>query len=123
MAKVMKDPITGPLSREDFRSLWDAPYGEALEAIRKHDPLYGRKPGEKIRWRVTLKREVPEIGTATVIAATEEEATQLADKLTDAEIDWDVDDCYADADGIVEKVEPEGGRIFRRPSAFPLLDD
>lgn len=110
------DPITGPLSREEFRSLWLAPFGAALEVIRKHDPLYGRKPGEKLRWLVTLKRHIPEIGTATVIAATEEEATELANNLAEAEIDWEPDHLgYWDDEGTVEKVVPERAALEYKP--------
>ncbi len=103
----MPDKITGPLSREEFRALSNAPFGTALDVIRKHDPLYGRQPGEKLRWLVTLKREIPERGYATVMAETEEEAAQVAANLTEAEIDWepDCDACYDE--GTIVKVEPE----------------
>jgi len=113
----MSDPIFGPMTREQFRALVTAPFGVALEAIRRHDPLYGRKPGEKLRWKVTLRREIPEIGTAIVIAATQEEADDLAQDLSEAQISWDVDDrAYYDDNGTIEKVEPDGSYATPNPS-------
>jgi hypothetical protein len=114
----MPDKITGPLSREEFRALSTAPFGTATDVIRKYDPLYGRQPGEKIRWLVTLTREVPERGYATVIAETEEEAAQLAANLTETEIDWepDCDACYDE--GTIEKIVPESSRVVQMSELF-----
>ena len=35
------DPITGPLDRETFKKLTDAPFGKATEIIRQYDPFWG----------------------------------------------------------------------------------
>jgi hypothetical protein len=55
MAKL--DPVTGPLTRDELKTLAAAPVGAALRAIRKHDPLYGYPPGTKINWLATFVRE------------------------------------------------------------------
>lgn len=86
------DPVTGPLSREQFAALVAAPFGEATKAIRKHDPLYGRDEGEPIKWKVKFRRTSTEVGFAYVEAATEEGANALADELDDHKISWDYDD-------------------------------
>ena len=80
------DRVTGPLSREELRALAQAPFGEAAKVIRKFDPLFGRTEGEKFEWEVTCEGDLR--GTAYVMAATQEEADELADKLDCAEIDW-----------------------------------
>jgi len=82
------DPVTGPLSRDEFKALASAPVGAALNAIRKHDPLYGYPPGHEIDWAVTVVRE--QEGLATVKAASLEEAKKLADNLRSRDIEWDV---------------------------------
>lgn len=63
------DPVTGPLSREEFARLVQAPFGKAIEAIREYDPQYGRQPGEKFRWKLTARCEMQ--GVAYVMAADE----------------------------------------------------
>lgn len=101
------DPISGPMPREEFQKLVDAPYGAALTEIRKYDPLYGRKPGEKIKWRVTLEREIAEVGTAYIEAETKEDAEKLADKLTEAQIDWEAECSWStDLDGTIKEIVP-----------------
>lgn len=86
------DPVTGPLSREQFAALVAAPYGEAVKAIRKHDPLYDRDEGEPIKWKIRLRRTSTETGIAYVEAATEKGAEALADLLNERDISWDYDD-------------------------------
>lgn len=83
------DPSTGPIPRDKFREIVAAPFGEAANEIRKYDPLWGRAPGEKLKWKVTYEREVVETGTAIVEAETEKEAERLADGLDDSKIRWD----------------------------------
>lgn len=80
------DPVTGPLTREEFAELVRAPHGKAIEAIRKIDPLYGRGPGEKVRWRVECRGTLR--GVAFVEACDQKEADKLADELDDAAVDW-----------------------------------
>lgn len=81
---VPLDPVSGPLSKDELRALVDAPFGQATKIIRRHDPLYGRAPGEKIRWKVRLEGHMQ--GTAYVEAATEKEASDLADKITESSL-------------------------------------
>lgn len=95
------DPVTGPLSRQQLAELASAPFGAATEAIRKHDPLWGRSEGEKINWAVTVKRSRRDEGRAVVQASSQKEAAMLADDLTDDDIDWD-EDC----DFEIVSVEP-----------------
>jgi hypothetical protein len=97
----MTDPVTGPIDRATLKELADAPFGKAAEFIRKYDPQWGRAEGEKFRWKVTVRRE--DGGTAYVMAASQEEADEAADDLTESEIDWDFDgDAF-----VVETVEPD----------------
>ena len=86
---MVDDPVTGPISKELFKKLADAPFGEATKTIRQHDPLWGRAEGEKIEWIITVQREVTGLGTAIIKAASENEANDLADDLVSSEIDWD----------------------------------
>jgi hypothetical protein len=101
----MADPVTGPLSRERFNELVAAPYGEAAKAIRKFDPFWGRKPGEKIQYEVTARGVMT--GRAIVMAATQKEADALADDLTDAAFDW------MDYDNDIEIISVEPSRSGR----------
>jgi hypothetical protein len=82
----MIDRVTGPLSREEFAELIDAPYGEATKRIRKHDPFYRLGPGEKVRFRVEASGRMH--GTAYVEASDQKEADKLADELGDASFNW-----------------------------------
>lgn len=75
----MAHQSSGPLTPDELKALAEAPYGEATKAIRKHDPLFGRKPGEDIRWRVEATNV--SIMVAYVHAENEEEAQRLAEKL------------------------------------------
>jgi hypothetical protein len=86
------DPVTGPMPREKFRELVALPAGKAREAIQEYDPLWGRRPGEKIEWRIRVERSGRDTGTAFVKAATEKEAEALAENLTSDAIDWDFED-------------------------------
>lgn len=86
---AIRDRATGPIPREEFMALVSAPFGAAEKAIRKYDPLWGRKEGEKIKWRVTFTRTVRETGYSTVEAADQKEAEKLADDIPDNKIDWD----------------------------------
>jgi len=70
-------------------ALVSAPFGEAEKTIRKYDPLWGRKEGEIIKWRVKFTRTVYETGYATVEAENEKEAEALADDIPDSKISWD----------------------------------
>lgn len=102
MNKIAKlDPVSGPLSREELKVLCDAPFGKATERIREFDPFFGRKEGEKIRFKVECRSDMN--GTAYVEAANQEEADDLADNLTASEIDWD----YGDNDFEIVSVEPD----------------
>lgn len=89
------DPITGPLSRDEFKALVVAPFGAAAKIIRTHDPLWGLKAGDKIEWKVTATRTVEQTGTGWVKASTKEEAEKLAEGLGSGDLDWDDD--YADS--------------------------
>jgi hypothetical protein len=96
---------TGPLSPDELKALANAPYGEAVKAIRKHDPLFGLREGQKIRWRVTFEREIREEGVAYVTASSEDEATELGANLESSAINWDVRG-YFDENGDLVSVEP-----------------
>jgi hypothetical protein len=104
---MAKDPVTGPISREKFAELVASPYGEACKEIRKHDPMWGRKAGEKIRWRVSFSRTSHETGYAIVAACSEKEAEKIACDLDDSKIAWDYDDCDL---AQVEDVSPDVGQ-------------
>lgn len=95
----------GPIPREKFAEIINAPHGKAAELIRTYDPLWGRDNGDGVerKWKVKLSREITEIGFATVMAVTEEGAKILADALDEHDIDWQHE--YSDH-GIVESVEP-----------------
>ena len=70
----MSHRSTGPLTPEELKELASEPFGAGLKAIRKYDPLYGRKEGERFRWRVRLSARA--FAEATVMAANEEEAKE-----------------------------------------------
>lgn len=82
------DPSTGPIPRDVFASLANAPFGKALETIRQYDPLHARAEGEPIKWRVILRRKMWERGTVIVEAASETEAESMADEISCNQIDW-----------------------------------
>lgn len=103
-----KNPF-GPIPPAEFKALVACPYGEAKKAIRKYDPLFGLEPGEKIKFHVRLERTVDETGYAEVEASTKEEAEKLAADLDDAQIDWQADYNYGNAE-FVKEVTPEGLR-------------
>ena len=99
------DPISGPIPRERLKELVEAPFGKAKEIIRQYDPLWGRVRGEKIEWLVRVERDGTNAGTASIKPANQEEANELADELTGADIDWD---CDYDFNGlIILSVEPK----------------
>jgi hypothetical protein len=105
------DPVTGPLSREEFAALVAAPYGAAANAIRKHDPLYGiKEDGEPIKWEVYATRRATEEGYAEVAASSIEEALELAGKLKSSAFSWDCGHVYDDAPNIQE-VTPKRGDV------------
>lgn len=85
----MRDPVTGPLSREKLHELADAPFGAALKEIRKFDPLYGIRDGDLVKWRVKATRMAREDGVAEVEAASIEGAKRLAEELDADDFDWD----------------------------------
>ena len=103
------DKITGPITREELPSLAAAPHGHAAEAIRVHDPFWGRGEGEKIRWKVCV-RSTGNGGTAYVDAASREEADKLADELDSTMIDWDDDEFE------VLSVEPDMDHRLKKPA-------
>ncbi len=97
------DKATGPIPREEFMALVSAPFGAAEKVIRKYDPLWGRKDGEKIKWRVKFSRKVWETGDAIVEAENEKEAEDLADNISDDDISWD---CVYSGDSEIEEITP-----------------
>ena len=100
----MRDPVSGALTREQLTELVNAPFGEATKAIRKIDPLWGVREGQKIKWKVTFTRETRETGHATVEAETEEEAETLAQNLKDSEIH---ESSFSDSDPWeIDEIEP-----------------
>ncbi|MDE2105265.1 MAG: hypothetical protein KGL39_49020 [Patescibacteria group bacterium] len=103
------DPVTGPMPREEFKKLIDLPAGQAAATIRKYNPLFGREDGTPIKWRCQFTRTAQETGYATVEAATEEEAQKLASKISDADIEWKMDDNFSEVCEL-ESVEPMGVR-------------
>ncbi len=86
------DPISGPMPRERLRELADAPFGEAAKAIRKYDPQFGRREGEKFEWEVRVERSGPDQGTVIVMAANEDEACDLAEDADECDVSWDYSD-------------------------------
>ncbi len=100
---MKSDPISGPIPREKFDALVNAPHGEARDIIRQYDPFWGLPLGEKIEFEVEVRAEV--IGGAIVKAASLEEAKKLAKSLTRDDIEFDT---YSlrDCDWTVETVEP-----------------
>lgn len=96
------DPITGPIPRDVFAQIVNAPHGEAKRMIRKYDPLFGVQDGEKVKWKVTVERQGADQGYAIIEASSKEEADDLADELQEHEIDWD----YDSGDLEVISVEP-----------------
>lgn len=82
----------GPLSREMFQALVDAPHGSAAATIKKYDPLYGtgkEGPPPAFKWRVRFSRRAREEGFAIIEAPTEAEAERKAAEMSENEIDWD----------------------------------
>ena len=96
----MSHRSTGPLTSEELKELASEPFGAGLKAIRKHDPLYGRKEGERFKWRVTLSARA--WADATVMAADEEDARREAELLDESEIEY-----KEFGNHVVESVEPE----------------
>jgi hypothetical protein len=78
----------GPLSREQFQALVNAPHGTASKEIRRRDPLWGRAPGEKIEFAVEFRANITD-GIAYVKASSQDEANELARLLSFSDIDWD----------------------------------
>jgi hypothetical protein len=100
----MTDPVSGVFTREQLRELAAAPgFGSAAKIIRRHDPMWGRKDGEEIKWLVTFTRQVTENGHAYVRASSKEDAEKLAADLDSKNINWCAD--YADEEyGDIEAV-------------------
>jgi hypothetical protein len=86
---MASDPSTGPIPKDKFMELVDAPFGEARKVIQKHDPQWGRAEGEKFRWVCEVQRTAGDGGKAYVMAASQEEADDLADDLSESDIHWD----------------------------------
>lgn len=101
------DPITGPISKREFKALVEAPHGEAQKVIRKYDPLYGLAPGVEVTWWVTFERHARETGRATVKAATLKEAQELAEEMNANQIDWEPDYRSSDCGEIVSVELPD----------------
>lgn len=95
------DPISGPIPREKFATLINAPHGEAGDIIRQHDPFWGLPDGAKIEFEVELTAEVT--GYAVVKAGSLEEAKKLAERLRPDEVDFDQ---FEKPDWTVETVNP-----------------
>jgi hypothetical protein len=55
----------------------DAPFGKAREIIRAFDPGFQREEGEKIVWRVDMRRKLTDTGHVLIEAASHEEAAKL----------------------------------------------
>lgn len=87
---MTRNPISGPIPLDKFKELINLPFGGALKAIRKYDPLYGLQEGEKLRWEVTASGYMT--GRSVVYASSKDEAEELAEELTAADFDWDTDD-------------------------------
>jgi hypothetical protein len=83
---MANDPVTGPLTREQFAELVEMPFGEASKAIRKHDPLWGLKEGEKIDYEVVVSARVQ--GRAIVKASSLKEAEELAEEIGEHDCEW-----------------------------------
>lgn len=94
---------TGPIPADKFRELIDAPYGAAAAAIRQYDPMWGRKEGETIKWRVTLSRQATETASVIVEAETADEAEGMVDDIPDSKMNWEVDHFGGDYD--IDSVE------------------
>lgn len=101
---MTKDASTGPIPRDVFARLIDAPHGEALNTIRKYDPLFRRQNGELLKWKVTYFRTILDTGTAIIEAADEKQAWIIADKISTKEISWSMGDASPHA-GCIESVE------------------
>lgn len=86
------DPATGPIPREEFAKLIDAPFGAATKAIRKYDPLYARAPGEKITWTVRVEAMGRREGTVEIEAPDEKSAREKVCDLSGDDIEWDWDE-------------------------------
>ena len=96
----MSHPSTGPLTPARLKELAEGPFGAGLKAIREHDPLYGRKEGERFKWRVTLSARA--WADATVMVTDEEDAHREAELLDESEIEY-----KNFGNHVVESVEPE----------------
>ena len=94
-------PVSGPMPIEAFKELVNVPFGEATKRIRKYDPCWGLKPGEKIKWKVVATAQMR--GEAEVEASSQQEADALADKLPDSAFDWDA---IEEAEVEIEEVKP-----------------
>jgi hypothetical protein len=98
----MNDPVSGPVPREKLKEAAALPHGEARKLIRRYDPQWGYTAGEKFPWDVQVIRPGADRGTATIMAADQEEADELAADLDESDVSWD----YS-GDGItVVSVEP-----------------
>ncbi len=86
------DPSTGPMPREEFYALVEAPHGTAAKAIRKHDPFWGLPDGAKIEWCAIFTKEVEVEGYAYIKAASKSEAEVTAKQLTADKIEYDPPD-------------------------------
>lgn len=95
----MTDPVTGPVPREVFKALADAPHGQALKEIRKYDPQYGTGGDNSLplkKWIVFFTaRHVRATGSLIIEAPTKDAARAAAPQKIDTEIDrleWEIDD-------------------------------
>lgn len=94
----------GRMTPVQIKELADAPFGQAAKSIREIDPLWGVEEGRPIKWRAKFSREVREVGSAIVEAATKEEAEELAEALPEASIRSDDIDALDEWE--LESVEP-----------------
>lgn len=89
----MTHKATGPISPEEMQRIADLPYGMAAVELRKHDPLFGKKEGDKLEWRVRLSGTGSITATTIVEASSEAEAMDIAECRASHEFDWEVSDC------------------------------
>jgi hypothetical protein len=99
---ALLDPSTGPVPREKFAEIVNAPFGHAAKLIRKYDPLWGLPAGAKIKWKVECRRTL-QYGTAYVEATSDKAAAAEAEDLCGDDVDWDNDPDDFD----IISIEPE----------------
>lgn len=87
----MEHRASGPISPEELQRIAELPYGQAQRELRKHDPMYGVKPGDKIKFTVELVTHARLRAYTTVEAESEEEAMKIAEKISPHNLDFEYD--------------------------------